>query len=97
MSTIDATAKGGNIAMAILLDFLNHSWEAKVSCSGGGEGDDDAVYLHKRANDSKIESGFNVRTQCFEIRTLTPYRKGEQVCIYLSKGEKNASNRDAPL
>lgn len=30
MSTIDATAKGGNIAMAILLDFLNHSWEAKV-------------------------------------------------------------------
>lgn len=57
MSTIDATAKGGNIAMAILLDFLNHSWEAK------------------------IESGFNVRTQCFEIRTLTPYRKGEQVFI----------------
>ncbi|KAI9492403.1 hypothetical protein BDB00DRAFT_765520 [Zychaea mexicana] len=57
MSTMDATAKGGNIAMAILLDFLNHSWEAK------------------------IESGFNVRTQCFEIRTLTPYKKGEQVFI----------------
>ena len=30
MSTIDATAKGGNIAMAILLDFLNHSCKAKV-------------------------------------------------------------------
>ncbi|KAI8149570.1 hypothetical protein BJV82DRAFT_588486 [Fennellomyces sp. T-0311] len=55
LSTMDATAKGGNIAMAILLDFLNHSWEAK------------------------IESGFNVRTQCFEIRTMTPYKKGEQV------------------
>lgn len=30
MSTMDSTVKGGNIAMAILLDFLNHSWEAKV-------------------------------------------------------------------
>ncbi|KAI7857266.1 hypothetical protein BDC45DRAFT_435796 [Circinella umbellata] len=57
MSTIDATAKGGNIAMAILLDFLNHSCKAK------------------------IESGFNVRTQCFEIRTLTPYKTGEQIFI----------------
>ncbi|KAG2221443.1 hypothetical protein INT45_005248 [Circinella minor] len=57
MSTIDATAKGGNIAMAILLDFLNHSCNAK------------------------IESGFNVRTQCFEIRTLTPYKTGEQIFI----------------
>ncbi|KAI9313935.1 hypothetical protein BX666DRAFT_1863664 [Dichotomocladium elegans] len=59
MSTMDAKAKGGNIAMAIYLDFLNHSWEAKAS----------------------IESGFNTKTQCFEIRTLTPYRKGEQVFI----------------
>ncbi|KAI9255677.1 hypothetical protein BDA99DRAFT_442229 [Phascolomyces articulosus] len=57
MSTMDATAKGGNIAMAILLDFLNHSSTAK------------------------IESGFNVRTQCFEIRTITPYKKGEQIFI----------------
>ncbi|KAI8084123.1 uncharacterized protein B0P05DRAFT_610138 [Gilbertella persicaria] len=58
MSTINHTVnKGGNIALAPMLDFLNHTTEAK------------------------IESGFNTRTQCFEIKTLTPYAKGEQVFI----------------
>ncbi|KAI8362693.1 hypothetical protein EDC96DRAFT_594991 [Choanephora cucurbitarum] len=49
--------KGGHIALAPMLDFLNHTTEAK------------------------IESGYNTRTQCFEIKTLTPYKKGEQVYI----------------
>ncbi|ORZ08191.1 hypothetical protein BCR42DRAFT_335893 [Absidia repens] len=57
VTTSDNTAKGGNIAMAPLLDFLNHTSEAKIS------------------------SGFNPQTQSFEIKTLTPYRKGEQVFI----------------
>ncbi|KAG0169927.1 SET domain-containing protein 4 [Apophysomyces sp. BC1034] len=57
MTTTDATAKGGNIAMAPMLDFLNHTCEAR------------------------IESGFNVRNQCFEIRTLIAYEEGEQVFI----------------
>ncbi|CAO3652471.1 unnamed protein product [Cunninghamella echinulata] len=57
VSTSDKTAKGGNIAMAPLLDFLNHTTEAR------------------------IESKFNQKTQSFEIRTLTPYQKGEQVFI----------------
>lgn len=29
----------------------------------------------------QIDSGFNVRKQCFEITTLIPYKKGEQVYI----------------
>ncbi|KAI8889321.1 SET domain-containing protein [Backusella circina FSU 941] len=49
--------KTGSIALAPMLDFLNHTTEAK------------------------IESGFNIRTQSFEIKTLTPYKKGEQVFI----------------
>ncbi|KAI8065075.1 hypothetical protein BDF21DRAFT_346630 [Thamnidium elegans] len=57
MTKMDGTVKGGNIALAPMLDFLNHTSEAK------------------------IESGFNVRNQCFEIKTLTPYSKGEQVYI----------------
>ncbi|KAF7730982.1 SET domain-containing protein 4 [Apophysomyces ossiformis] len=57
MMTPDATAKGGNIAMAPMLDFLNHTCEAR------------------------IESGFNARNQCFEIRTLVAYKEGEQVFI----------------
>ncbi|GAA5814053.1 hypothetical protein MFLAVUS_007543 [Mucor flavus] len=57
MTIMDGTAKGGSIALAPMLDFLNHTSEAK------------------------IESGFNVRNQCFEIKTLTPYNKGEQVYI----------------
>ncbi|GAA5802082.1 hypothetical protein EDC94DRAFT_562163 [Helicostylum pulchrum] len=57
MTIMDGTAKNGNIALAPMLDFLNHTSEAK------------------------IESGYNVRNQCFEIKTLTPYCKGEQVYI----------------
>ncbi|CAO3650825.1 unnamed protein product [Cunninghamella blakesleeana] len=57
VSTGDKTAKGGDIAMAPLLDFLNHTDEAR------------------------IESKFNQQTQSFEIKTLIPYRKGEQVFI----------------
>ncbi|KAI7888939.1 uncharacterized protein EV154DRAFT_515999 [Mucor mucedo] len=57
MTKMDNRTKGGNIALAPMLDFLNHTTEAK------------------------IDSGFNVRKQCFEIKTLTPYKKGEQVYI----------------
>ncbi|KAI7865711.1 hypothetical protein BDF14DRAFT_1822524 [Spinellus fusiger] len=57
MNATDTVTKEGNMALAPVLDFLNHTWDAK------------------------IESGFNRRTQCFEIKTLTPYAKGEQVFI----------------
>ncbi|KAG2189801.1 hypothetical protein INT46_010651 [Mucor plumbeus] len=57
MTKMDHFTKGGNIALAPMLDFLNHTTEAK------------------------IESGYNVRNQSFEIKTLTPYKKGEQVYI----------------
>ncbi|EIE75945.1 hypothetical protein G6F46_003387 [Rhizopus delemar] len=57
MTVPDYLAKGENIALAPMLDFLNHTTEAK------------------------IESGFNIRTQRFEIKTLTAYKKGEQVYI----------------
>ncbi|KAI9011009.1 hypothetical protein CLU79DRAFT_772295 [Phycomyces nitens] len=30
MNTADATAKGGNMALAPMLDFLNHAWDAKI-------------------------------------------------------------------
>ncbi|KAL0073897.1 hypothetical protein F4703DRAFT_1894784 [Phycomyces blakesleeanus] len=57
LKTADATAKGGNMALAPMLDFLNHAWDAK------------------------IQSDFNIKNQCFEIKTLVPYAKGEQVFI----------------
>ncbi|CEI86856.1 hypothetical protein RMCBS344292_01283 [Rhizopus microsporus] len=57
MTRSDHSSNGGSIALAPMLDFLNHTTEAKT------------------------ESGFNVRTQCFEIKTMTPYKKGEQVFI----------------
>ncbi|KAI8372968.1 uncharacterized protein BYT42DRAFT_578733 [Radiomyces spectabilis] len=57
MATAYSAGQAGNLAMAPMLDFLNHSCEAQ------------------------IDSGFNQRQQCFEIRTLIPYRKGEQVFI----------------
>jgi hypothetical protein len=43
------------------------------------------LYITDRNNNNnikyllQIESGFNIRTQSFEIKTLTPYKKGEQV------------------
>ncbi|RUS14658.1 hypothetical protein BC937DRAFT_93499 [Endogone sp. FLAS-F59071] len=50
----DDAARGGNIALAPMLDFLNHSWEAR------------------------IQGGFDAATKCYQIRTLTPYKKGQQ-------------------
>ncbi|RIA90810.1 hypothetical protein C1645_693251, partial [Glomus cerebriforme] len=46
-----------HIAIAPLLDFLNHTYEAKIK----GE--------------------FNYVTQCYEVTTFTPYKKGNQVFI----------------
>ncbi|CAO3674194.1 unnamed protein product [Rhizopus stolonifer] len=57
MSVPDYLAKGENVALAPMLDFLNHTTEAK------------------------IESGFSIKSQSFEIKTMTPYKKGEQVFI----------------
>ncbi|CAB4401308.1 unnamed protein product [Rhizophagus irregularis] len=45
------------IAIAPLLDFLNHTYEAKIK----GE--------------------FNYMTQCYEITTFVPYKRGDQVFI----------------
>ncbi|KAI8080006.1 uncharacterized protein BX664DRAFT_342052 [Halteromyces radiatus] len=70
VTTSDNTAKGGNIAMAPLLDFLNHTSEAR------------------------IESGFNPQTQSFEIKTLIPYRKGEQVFINYGPHDNQAIFRE---
>ncbi|KAI9475707.1 MAG: hypothetical protein EXX96DRAFT_596128 [Benjaminiella poitrasii] len=70
MSIMDHTTKGGNIALAPMLDFLNHTTEAK------------------------IESGFNVKNQCFEIKTLTPYTKGEQVFINYGPHDNSAILRE---
>ncbi|KAI8070015.1 hypothetical protein BC940DRAFT_236218 [Gongronella butleri] len=62
--------KGSDIALAPLLDFLNHTSE------------------------SRIESGFNMHTQCFEIKTLTPYKKGEQVFINYGPHDNQAILRE---
>ncbi|KAH8550426.1 hypothetical protein BGW37DRAFT_521648 [Umbelopsis sp. PMI_123] len=51
----DKSIVGGNIALAPMLDFLNHKSDAKFEC------------------------GYNHDTQSFDIRTLMPYRRGQQV------------------
>ncbi|KAI7900247.1 uncharacterized protein BX663DRAFT_518015 [Cokeromyces recurvatus] len=70
MSIMDHVTKGGNIALAPMLDFLNHTTEAK------------------------IESGFNVKNNCFEIKTLTDYKKGEQVFINYGPHDNSAILRE---
>ncbi|KAI8582589.1 hypothetical protein K450DRAFT_225992 [Umbelopsis ramanniana AG] len=51
----DRSIVGGNIALAPMLDFLNHKSDAQFEC------------------------GYNRKTQSFDIRTLMPYRRGQQV------------------
>ncbi|KAI8328573.1 hypothetical protein BC941DRAFT_229167 [Chlamydoabsidia padenii] len=70
MTTNDKSSKGGNIAMAPFLDFLNHTSEARIT------------------------SGFNSQTQSFEIKTLTPYRSGEQVFINYGPHDNQAIFRE---
>ncbi|CAO3662063.1 unnamed protein product [Umbelopsis ramanniana] len=55
LGTEDRSIMGGNIALAPMLDFLNHKSDAKFEC------------------------GYNHKTQSFDIRTLMPYRRGQQV------------------
>ncbi|ORX46330.1 SET domain-containing protein [Hesseltinella vesiculosa] len=62
--------KDCDIALAPLLDFLNHS------------------------NEAQIESGLNLHTQCFEIKTLTPYKAGEQVFINYGPHDNQAIFRE---
>ncbi|CAO3671380.1 unnamed protein product [Umbelopsis vinacea] len=55
LGTEDKSIVGGNIALAPMLDFLNHKSDAQFEC------------------------GYNHATQSFDIRTLMPYRRGQQV------------------
>ncbi|KAG2172571.1 hypothetical protein INT44_002586 [Umbelopsis vinacea] len=55
VGTEDRSIVGGNIALAPMLDFLNHKSDAQFEC------------------------GYNHKTQSFDIRTLMPYRRGQQV------------------
>jgi hypothetical protein len=43
---------------------------------------------------TQITSGFNPQTQSFEIKTLTPYRKGEQVFINYGPHDNQAIFRE---
>ncbi|GAB5588595.1 hypothetical protein Unana1_03495 [Umbelopsis nana] len=51
----DKSIIGGNIALAPMLDFLNHKSDAQFEC------------------------GYNIETNSFDIRTLMPYRRGQQL------------------
>ncbi|CAO3656911.1 unnamed protein product [Mucor hiemalis] len=66
MTKAHNSTKGDNIALAPMLNFLNHTTEAR------------------------IESGFNIKNQSFEIKTLTPYKKGEQVFINYGPHDNSA-------
>ncbi|KAI8975063.1 hypothetical protein BDF20DRAFT_914045 [Mycotypha africana] len=71
----------GNIALAPMLDFLNHTTEAKVSLQKDTFISCITSERQRNILPYQIQSEFNAKKQSFEIKTLTPYRKGEQVFI----------------
>jgi hypothetical protein len=76
----EKSVTGGNIALAPMLDFLNHKCDAKVmACVVNSSNQRNMLNQLLQ-----FECGYNYKTDSFDIRTLMPYRRGQQVEQYES-------------